>query len=37
MRALATPRAADEVAGRLLEAANAAANALAANVKRREG
>lgn len=28
MRALATPRAADEVAGRLLEAANAAANAV---------
>ena len=37
MRTLATPGAADEVAGRLLEAANAAANAVAANEKRREG
>jgi UDP-N-acetylglucosamine--N-acetylmuramyl-(pentapeptide) pyrophosphoryl-undecaprenol N-acetylglucosamine transferase len=37
MRALATPRAADEVAGRLLEAANDTANAVATNVKRREG
>jgi UDP-N-acetylglucosamine--N-acetylmuramyl-(pentapeptide) pyrophosphoryl-undecaprenol N-acetylglucosamine transferase len=37
MRALATPGAADEMAGRLLEAANAAANAVATNEKRREG
>jgi UDP-N-acetylglucosamine--N-acetylmuramyl-(pentapeptide) pyrophosphoryl-undecaprenol N-acetylglucosamine transferase len=37
MRALATPGAADEVAGRLLEAANAAAFAVATNEKWREG
>ena len=37
MRTLATPGAADEAAGRLLEAANAAANAVATNEKRREG
>jgi UDP-N-acetylglucosamine--N-acetylmuramyl-(pentapeptide) pyrophosphoryl-undecaprenol N-acetylglucosamine transferase len=37
MRTLATPRAADEVAGQLLEAANATANVVTTNGKRREG
>ena len=37
MRTLATPRAADEVAGQLLEAANATANVVTTNEKRREG
>ena len=36
MRTLATPRAADEVAGQLLEATNAIAK-VATNEKRREG
>jgi hypothetical protein len=36
MRTLATPRAADEVAGQLLEAANATAKVVTTNEKRRE-